>query len=232
MNNQQTPPTIDLIGIWQGQGETLQFTEERLAALINGQPIEGFKAIINGQTIMYRVMGNTLVFMYRIEGNVVRFFTETGMLQLPYQIQGNTLSYSLNGSIYNATRQGGSQIPKVTNSSPTNGIRPELVGKWSYLANVNTYASSSNSTAIFRFNSDGTYLYGSEWSSNASNYSMASEGADSGTWSATETTITLYSRQNGKQNFALQKVNHPKNHDPMIIFGGRTYVSFDNKPPW
>jgi len=56
--------------------------------------------------------------------------------------------------------------------------------------------------------------------------------ADSGTWTAIETTITTVSRSGKTTVYSLEKRNHPKNRDPMIVLDGQTFVTFYDKPPW
>ena len=51
-------------------------------------------------------------------------------------------------------------------------------------------------------------------------------------WSATATSITAYSNTNGTTTFRLEKRNHPKNNDPMLVLDGEAFVSYYQKAPW
>src|SRR5207302_1988600 len=106
------------LGTWQGQGEILQFTNQKATAMINGQAIEGLVAVMNGQTIMYRVVGQTLILMYKIVGNNVTLLSDAGMLQIPYRIQGDVLNYQMNGLVMTCQRSNASQPPTVINPAP------------------------------------------------------------------------------------------------------------------
>jgi len=61
----------------------------------------------------------------------------------------------------------------------------------------------------------------------------SSQSADSGTWTATEGTLTTHSRGGKTSTYRLEKRNHPKNvRDPMIVLDGQTFVTAYSKPPW
>ena len=113
------------------------------------------------------------------------------------------------------------------------GSRPqELVGKWCYMANVNASDGGRQSNRCFTLYPDGRYQYYSETSSSGEYGSTASQESDSGTWSATQDTITANSQTGGSQTFRLEKLNHPKTNDPMLVLDGEAYVTYGQKPPW
>jgi len=88
----------------------------------------------------------------------------------------------------------------------------------------------------FTLNADGTYQYYRE--SSASAYapgiygSTASQSSDSGTWTATETTITANSRTQGTLTYTLEKKNHPRAGDPILYLDGHCFVTATQRPPW
>jgi hypothetical protein len=230
MNVQNSPRQFNLVGTWQRPNVTIQFTEEEMTTYVNGSPIMGYKALVNSELTMYRVTNNMIYLMYIIEGDVVRFFNQSGMLHLPYQIQGNSLTYQVDGNDFTLTRQGGYQHLKTAyfSNASSKGIQPELVGKWSYLSATATYS------ADITLYPDGTFNYQGEIFNNDSNYDyvISSGSAESGTWSATDTTITLQSPENGMRTLQLQKAYHPRSRDPVIIIGDRPYVTALVRPPW
>ena len=60
-----------------------------------------------------------------------------------------------------------------------------------------------------------------------------SQSSDSGSWTATESTLTTRSVGGRVTVYRLEKRNHPKNvRDPMIVLNGETFVTYFNKPPW
>ncbi len=66
------------------------------------------------------------------------------------------------------------------------------------------------------------------WSGNGTN----SQGADRGTWYVQGDRIYHNSQTRGQGSYQLQKLNHPKNRDPMIVLDGEAYVTYYQKPPW
>ena len=79
---------------------------------------------------------------------------------------------------------------------------------------------------------NGTYEYYSETSSSGPVASSASQESDSGTWTATANTITRNSRSQGTATYSLEKRNHPKTGDPMLVLDGDTYVTYGQRRPW
>lgn len=61
----------------------------------------------------------------------------------------------------------------------------------------------------------------------------SSQSSDFGTWNYDGTRI-YYNSQNGQGSgsYLLEKRNHPKNGDPMIVLDGETYVTYYQKNPW
>ena len=117
-----------------------------------------------------------------------------------------------------------------TNNS--GGVQPELVGKWCYLANVQANDGGRMSERCFVLSADGRYQYHSETSSSNPYGSSSSEENDSGRWSATETTITAQSNNGQTYNYSLEKRNHPKTGDPMLVVDGEAFVTYTQRQPW
>ena len=56
-----------------------------------------------------------------------------------------------------------------------------------------------------------------------------SQSADRGTWTATETSITASSASGRITTYVLEKRNHPKNNDPMLVLDGQAFVDVLSK---
>jgi hypothetical protein len=100
------------------------------------------------------------------------------------------------------------------------------------MSNVNASNGGRMSNRCFTLYEDGTYQYYAETSSSGEYGSSASQESDSGTWSATQTTITANSQTNGVHTYNLEKRNHPKTNDPMLVLDGDAYVTYGPKPSW
>ena len=112
------------------------------------------------------------------------------------------------------------------------GNPQELVGKWCYLANVQANDGGRMSERCFVLNSNGTYEYFAETSSSNPYGGTNSQEYDAGRWSATATTITAQSNSGETYNYSLEKRNHPKTGDPMLIVDGDAFVTFNQRQPW
>lgn len=222
-----TKPTAasnTIVGIWAGNNETIEFTKAN-------------QCVYQGQ-----------VFPYQTANNTVTIQTTQGNLSMPYAVNGNQLSLTINGQTFYYAKNGATPDPNATananrntNSQPqANGNRnvaQELVGKWCYV-NVNNYNSgASSSEQCITLKADGTYEYYSESSRsvNTSGYSGGtnSQNSDKGTWSYDGSRIHYSSSMGaGSGSYLLEKRNHPKNNDPMIVLDGQTYVTQYQKAPW
>jgi hypothetical protein len=132
------------------------------------------------------------------------------------------------------------KFSRVTQSEPqpagakAGGSHPaELAGKWCYQSNVyaNNGGARSASTCLV-LNADGTYQYSAQSDNYNPNGSLVSDTQDYGTWTATENSISVVSKLRGPLTFTLEKRNHPKNGDPMLIIDGKALVTFYKKAPW
>jgi len=97
---------------------------------------------------------------------------------------------------------------------------------------VNAQHGASMSNRCFTLNANGTYQYYGESDSYNPNGGVTSQSSDSGTWTATETALTTHSSAKGTQVFTLEKRNHPKNNDPMLVVNGQPFVTYYQKAPW
>ena len=194
-----------LIGRWQNKEATLEIKG-------NGS------VVINGET-----------FRYTVHGDVITLSGTDGSVEIPFQLDGDTLITTFNGQRNVYARAAGSD----SIGEGSGGSHPsELAGKWCYMSNVNANNGGSMSNRCITLYADGTYQYHSESSSSGQYGSTASEESDNGTWSATGTTITANSRNHGTLTYRLEKRNHPKTGDPMIVLDGDAYVTSTQRTPW
>lgn len=209
-----------IVGIWSGNNETIEFTKAG-------------KCVYQGQ-----------VFTYQTTNNTVSITTTQGNLVMPYAVNGNQLSLTINGQSFYYAKNGATPDPSATAGKTNNqpqgaggNVAQELVGKWCYV-NVNSTNSGGSSTEqCITLKADGTYEYYSESSrsvnTNAYSGGTNSQSSDRGTWSYDGSRIHYSSTMGaGSGSYLLEKRNHPKNNDPMIVLDGQTYVTFYQKAPW
>jgi hypothetical protein len=216
--------TNTIVGIWAGNNETIEFTKAN-------------KCVYQGQ-----------VFSYQTANNTVTIQTAQGNLSMPYAVNGNQLSLTINGQIFYYAKNGAAPDPSATANANRNtasqpqgngngNVAQELVGKWCYV-NVSNYNSgASSSEQCITLKADGTYEYYSESSrsvnTNAYSGGTNSQNSDRGTWSYDGSRIYYTSSMGaGSGSYLLEKRNHPKNNDPMIVLDGQTYVTQYQKAPW
>lgn len=216
----QAPVSNSIVGIWSGNNETIEFTKAG-------------KCVYQGQVFSYQTVNNTVTVQ-----------TNQGNLVMPYAVNDNQLSLTINGQSFYYAKNGASPDPSATagrnNPQPQNGtgnIAQDLVGKWCYV-NVNSTNSGGSSTEqCITLKADGTYEYYSESSrsvnTNAYSGGTNSQNSDRGTWSYDGSRIHYNSSMGaGSGSYLLEKRNHPKNNDPMIVLDGQTYVTQYQKAPW
>jgi hypothetical protein len=203
-----------LIGVWSGNGETIEFKD-------------------NGQCIY---LGNT--FPYEESQGHVILTTQQGKAMFAYTIQGEQLNLTANGQKVSYTRGVNNQSAQSNNPPSKNGgnIAQELVGKWCWTNVTSTNSGGSTSSRCIVLNANGTYEYASERSmdtnTNAFYAGTSSQGSDRGTWYLQGDRIFYNSQSSGQGSYQLQKINHPKTRDPMIVLDGEAYVTFYQKPSW
>lgn len=173
-------------------------------------------------------------FKYKVKDSVITVSNDEGALQFPFELDGDKLTVEFQGREIVYTRVKGKE-DKGESTGPVTaggeGVVPEFVGKWCYMSNL-TGSNSMMSSQCFVLNQNGTYTYSAESSSSGANGSTASQSSDAGRWTATRTTLTVYSNTKGKIVYPIQLRNHPKTGDPMIVVDGSAFVTFYNKRPW
>lgn len=212
--NTSTPSTENsILGVWSGNGETIEFNNQ-------GQ------CLYLGQT-----------YPYQLSSGHVTLQIAQGNLMMAYLVSGNQLSLTVNGQTINYSKGGNATSGNVQPSPGGRRVAQELVGKWCYV-NVNSTSSGGSSTEqCITLNADGSYEYYGESSRSVNTNSYAggtnSQSSDRGTWTYDGTRIYYTSSSGaGSGSYVLEKRNHPKNNDPMIVLDGTTYVTFYQKSPW
>jgi hypothetical protein len=205
-----SPTGGNLIGTWSGNGETMEFKS-------------------NGQCVY---MGNTLT--YSTSGNTITLQGSQGNASIQYAVNGNQLTLTVNGQNVTYTRGAASATSTAsTAGQPGKGnVAQELVGKWCYMNVYSSGSGGSYSSECITLKADGTYEYYSESSRSVEAGATSSQGSDRGTWSYDGARLYYNSPTQGTGSYSLEKRNHPKNKDPMIVLNGRTFVTFFNKPQW
>jgi hypothetical protein len=213
--------TNSILGTWNGSNEVLVFNNNGTMNL-------------NGYTLQYSIKGNTITIQ-----------TNTGIVNYTYELSGNYLTVNMNGqtAIYQKGNEIQNQLSNNQQSQNSSNkgqikghIAMELVGKWCWVNVNSTNSGGSSSSQCITINADGTYTYYGESSMSAtSNYGYAgtaSQSGDQGTWRLDGNTLNVMSQQQGFKSYTLQKINHPKNNDPMIVIDGQTFVTYYQKDPW
>ncbi|MFN2491275.1 MAG: hypothetical protein ABR501_00135 [Pyrinomonadaceae bacterium] len=198
---------IGLVGHWQSSEATAQIRDDGTL-------------VLNGQS-----------FKYAVKGNKIMLANDEGAADFPFQLSGDTLRVLVDGRtvVYKRVKAGDNE---GTFNAPSGANPAELFGKWCYMSNVNSNSGGRMSNRCFALYGNGTYEYYSETSSSGPYGGTASQESDSGTWTATATTITRNSRSLGTETYSLEKRNHPKNGDPMLIIDGDAYVTATARSPW
>ena len=161
---------------------------------------------------------------YEIRGNQLTLISTQGRITLQFEVRGDTLTLAVNGVSL--------ALNRVREEAGPGGIRAELVGKWCWVSVVNAQQGARTSNQCYVLNPDGTYQYSGASDSYNPYGGATSQTSDSGTWTATETKFTANSRLRGTIVFSLEKRNHPKNRDPMIVLNRQAYVTSYQKAPW
>jgi hypothetical protein len=180
------------------------------------------KLTINGEQFNYRVDGRHVV-LSNIEGSV----------RVEFQLNGDTLTTNYQGerTVYRRVRGGSSAA--ADRMSESQGANPaELAGKWCYMSNVTANDGGRMSNTCFTLYPNGTYEYYSETSSSNPYGGTSSQSSDSGTWSVSGGTLIANSRSRGRQVYTLEKRNHPKTGDPMLLVDGDAFVTYTQRRPW
>lgn len=227
-------PDVSLIGSWQSGAETLEFRSDGTL-------------LISGAAATYQVMGQTIV--VQSANGTATFPFELSADQLVVTVEGVPVAYQRTSPV-NAAPATDAMAAPTNDAAPAYGAAPgaaagapaaggppqgaaaALVGKWCYVANVHANDGGRATETCFVLNPDGTYQYHSETSSSGQYGGTASQTDDTGTWQATDTTLTAHSRSGQTFVYQLARQNHPKNNDPMLVVDGKAFVTFYQKPPW
>jgi hypothetical protein len=165
-------------------------------------------------------------FRYQTNGDTVTLISPQTNVSLQFEVSGDTLTLK--------SPTGQLLLTRVVESGAQAGrVQQDLTGKYCYVSNVyanNGGARSSNQ--CFTLYADGRYEYYGETDSYNPNGGATSQSSDRGTWSATETTITAKSVSGRVTTYQLEKRNHPKTNDPMIVLDGQAFVTAYQKAPW
>lgn len=171
-------------------------------------------------------------YRYSVQGNVLSLIGYDGTLPVPFRLQGDTLTVSLNGEAVTLQRIRPGQAPSGGAGAGTTGGIADLAGKWCYVSNFTANVGGRVSDECFTINRNGTYTYHRETSSSGAYGSAASQEDDSGAISLNGTTLTVQSRAQGTLTYQLVKRNHPKTNDPMLCLSGQCFVTYGPRAPW
>ena len=174
---------------------------------------------------------NNTSYSYSLSANQIVIGGSDGNMSFGYSQTGNTLNLSLNGSSSQYTR---------TSTLRNAIVDPQLAGKWCVLSsNYNNYSGGgSSSEECITLNADGTYTY--FFSASRSGYSYgqttyggtSNQNGDKGTWKCDGLTIVSVSSTTGKTSrYTLSKENN-ENGDPIIVIGGKKFVTAYQRQGW
>lgn len=206
-NDEPEEPT--LIGKWTSSEARIEFLDQSTMT-------------INGDKFNYAVVGKLIVLE-----------TDEGQMEFPFTLKGNTLTVLVEGRKVVYTRSSGNDDEDQRKAPDRSGSNPqELVGKWCYQSNVNASNGGRMSNICFTLYENGTYEYYGETTSSNPYGGSSSQQSDAGRWSATATTLTARSNSGETRTLTLEKRNHPKTGDPMLVIDGDAFVTFYQKRPW
>lgn len=197
---------VGLVGQWQGPSGAVQFNPDGTATL------------------------GGLVYRYSQVGDQLTLQGADGTFVATVQMAGEAMSWVVNGRTLSFQRI----------AAPVAGaigrIMPELVGKWCQATNLNNSSGTYSRSACITLLADGSFAYASDFGATGQvaggAYGTASDNNDAGTWTATPNSITSNSKKNGMRTFRLEKRNHAKTGDPMLVLDGTAFTTAYQKAPW
>ena len=205
-----TPTPGNIIGVWSGYGETVEFKADGICVYARQN------------------------FPYTLTADNVQLQTTQGIVLMEYKLSGDKLSLTANGQTVVYARGGFAE----TGNAPTAIERGrELEGKWCYVNVSSSYSGGSSAEQCITLHANGTYEYYQESSRSVNGGTFFggtnSQGSDRGTWRYDGQRV-YYQSQTGKGDgsYLLEKRNHPKTNDPMIVLDGTSYVTQYQKNPW
>lgn len=204
-------PLQAITGNWQGPNGAAQINPDG-TAMVGGVP--------------YRYVYN---------GNQLTLSGPDGTYVATVATQGDSMTWTVNGK--SLAFQRATAAWTLGGGSGTGAILPELVGKWCDMSTLNNSTGVMSRSACFTLLADGSYHYAAESGASGATaagapYGTASQDDDTGTWKATADSITATSRKTGVRTFRLEKRNHPKTGDPMLVLDGQAFVTAFQKAPW
>jgi hypothetical protein len=198
-----------VVGTWQGPTGNMQIN------------LDG-SATIGG--VQYR---------YTQAANQLTLAGPDGMFVATVEIAGDNMTWLINGKTLRFQRAANVW---AVGGAATGGILPELVGKWCQMSTLNNSTGVSSRSACFTLLADGSFQFAGESGAtgqvNGGAYGTASDSNDGGTWTATANSITSTSKKTGVRTFRLEKRNHPKTGDPMLVLDGAEFTTAYQKAPW
>lgn len=109
----------------------------------------------------------------------------------------------------------------------------ELAGQWVFFANFNANnGGGSSRQKQLTLRADGSYTYTAESVSTNPNGAAWGDQNDAGRWSVDGARITFRSNTGESRTCSLEKRNHPKNRDPMLVIDGSSFVTATQRAPW
>ncbi len=212
--NAQSAPKVEstLIGKWTSNEAKIEFLDKSTMT-------------INGDKFNYGVVGKIII----VE-------IEDGQMEFPFTLKGNTLTVLFEGRKVVYTRSSKDDSEDVQPQTPQNNrgsVPPELVGYWCYQADIRANdGGGRHARRCFILRGNGNYEYQGGSNNSNPNGGSSSESNDSGRWTATATTITAYSNSGETVTYSLEKRNHPKTGDAMLIVDGDAFVTQTQRPAW
>lgn len=115
----------------------------------------------------------------------------------------------------------------------TPGGAAEFAGQWVLFSNFNaTNGGGRMSSTTLNLGSDGSYTYSAETSSSNPFGGSASSENDAGRWSVQGNSMVFRSNSGTTTTYRLQKRNHPKTNDPMLLLDDNAFVTATQRAPW
>jgi hypothetical protein len=211
-SNVSSSNASEIIGTWSDKGELITFSPSGQCTYL-------------GQNYPYSITSNQLTFQ-----------TSQGNIVMAYIVKNNQLTLSANGKDVVYSKGNNSNATQTNQNQGDKRVAQELVGKWCYVNVTTTNSGGATSDECITLKADGTYEYYSERSMSTNTDAFwagtNSQNGDRGTWTFDGNRIYNNSQTNGQGSYQLQKVNHPKNGDPMIVLDGKAYVTYYQKSPW
>ncbi len=196
-----------LTGAWQGPNGTVQIDP-------------GGTLVFNGDSYRYTQSGNYLT----ITGQGQTFLVAV-------QQAGDSMTWQISGKTWTFTR-GAAGAQAATAGAAGGAVLPELVGTWCQSSFLNNSAGTYGRSTCFTLYPNGTYKFGGESSASGQNGGAASSNSDTGTWTATANSFTANSSRSGVHVYRMEKRNHPKNNDAMLVMDGTPFTTTTLRPPW